>query len=155
VVVIGCPGGEKARHRRYFGKRGPRRALGESAALGPHRDAALEDAARDRALPDRLPPPGIRDERAPRLQKSLRQLVGRLKDVTDRQTRQIRRNLDRHSVALVLDSRVEDADGRGDGLRGPSAPVGADVFLIATGSSPTPPAGSRRAIRTSSTATAS
>ena len=76
--------------------------------------------------------------------KSLRQLVHRLQDVITEQTRQIHRNLERHSIALVSGSaRFEDphriavAGGGGHGERRLSA----DFFLIATGSSPMPPRG--------------
>src|SRR5512141_1927721 len=76
--------------------------------------------------------------------KSLRQLVHRLEDVIGEQTRQINRNLDRHAIDLVAGSaRFEDArsvsvtDSRGNVVRRLSA----DVFLIATGSSPNPPRG--------------
>src|SRR5512144_630755 len=41
--------------------------------------------------------------------KSLRQLVGRLHDVMDRQTRQIRRNLERHGIALYRGQASFDA----------------------------------------------
>ena len=76
--------------------------------------------------------------------KSLRQLVGRLQDVTDRQTRQIERNLQRHGIELVAGSaRFEDArtlsvlaaDGKVERR------LSSHVFLIATGSSPLPPPG--------------
>jgi NAD(P) transhydrogenase len=76
--------------------------------------------------------------------KSLRQLVGRLHAVTDRQTNQVFRNLKRHGIELVEGSaRFEDArtirvlDARGAAGRRLSA----DFFLIATGSSPIPPRG--------------
>lgn len=76
--------------------------------------------------------------------RSLRQLLGRLADVTSRQTRQIDRNLERHRIETVtgrgrfLDAgtlAVLDADGRE--TRRLSAPA----FLVATGSSPLPPRG--------------
>ncbi len=61
--------------------------------------------------------------------KSLRQLVHRLRDVVDEQTRQIGRNLDRHSIELVRGSAsFEDAhtvvvrDGR-EKRRGGSRPT--------------------------------
>ncbi len=76
--------------------------------------------------------------------KSLRQLTGRLRDVTQRQERQIRRNLDRHRIELVPGSaRFLDAgtvavlDSAGDETRR----LTGDVVLIATGSSPIPPRG--------------
>lgn len=76
--------------------------------------------------------------------RSLRQLLGRLADVTSRQTRQIDRNLERHRIETVtglgrfLDAgtlAVLDAEGRE--ARRLSAPA----FLVATGSSPLPPRG--------------
>src|SRR5262245_26653557 len=78
--------------------------------------------------------------------KSLRQLVHRLQDVIGEQTRQITRNLERHSIRLVAGSaRFEDprtlavADSQGQAVRR----LAGDVFLIATGSSPLPPRGIR------------
>jgi NAD(P) transhydrogenase len=76
--------------------------------------------------------------------KSLRQLVGRLKQVIDLQTRQIRRNLERHGIALVQGSAsFEDPntlavrDSAGELTRR----LTAAAFLISTGSSPMPPRG--------------
>ena len=76
--------------------------------------------------------------------KSLRQLVGRLRTVTDRQTRQVSRNLKRHGIELVDGfARFEDPhtvsvlDEEGREARRLSA----DFFLVATGSSPIPPRG--------------
>lgn len=76
--------------------------------------------------------------------KSLRQLVGRLHQVVEMQTRQIRRNLERHGIELVSGAAsFEDAgtlavrDASGTVLRRLSA----DRFLIATGSSPLAPRG--------------
>ena len=75
---------------------------------------------------------------------TLRQLTGRLRDVTDRQTRQVQRNLDRHRITVLhgqarfLDSKtivVVDTDGT-MGRR-----LTANVILIAVGSSPLPPRG--------------
>lgn len=76
--------------------------------------------------------------------KSLRQLVGRLREVTDLQTRQITRNLNRHGIVLAAGSAefedpntvvVKDAEGQ------VTRRLSADFFLIATGSSPMPPRG--------------
>jgi NAD(P) transhydrogenase len=76
--------------------------------------------------------------------KSLRQLVGRLRSVTARQTGQVFRNIRRHGIELVEGfARFEDShtvevlDARGRTARRLSA----DFFLIATGSSPIPPPG--------------
>ncbi|MEO6326013.1 MAG: Si-specific NAD(P)(+) transhydrogenase [Thermoanaerobaculia bacterium] len=75
---------------------------------------------------------------------TLRQLTGRLRDVTERQTRQVQRNLDRHQITVLrgqgrfLDAKtvaVFDADDT-MGRR-----LTADVILIAVGSSPLPPRG--------------
>ncbi len=164
VVVIGSgPGGEKgAAQAAYFGKRV---ALVErSAEVGGasvHTGTLPSKTLRETALyltgfrRRELYGMSVRLDR----KKSLRQLVGRLKDVTDRQTRQIRRNLDRHSVALVPGfARFEDAktvavtDAEGRVTRRLGA-------RTSSSSRPAPlrrrRAGSRRAIRTSSTATAS
>jgi NAD(P) transhydrogenase len=76
--------------------------------------------------------------------KSLRQLVHRLQDVVGEQTRQITRNLERHSIELVSGAAAfEDAHtiavAGGKGRR--PRRISAEVFLIATGSSPRPPRG--------------
>jgi len=77
-------------------------------------------------------------------QKSLRQLVGRLRQVEQMQTRQIRRNLERHGIELVrgfgrfLDrGELEVIDPSGAVIRRLSA----SAVVIATGSSPAPPPG--------------
>jgi NAD(P) transhydrogenase len=76
--------------------------------------------------------------------KSLRQLVHRLQDVVGEQTRQIARNLERHSIELVPGSATF-ADAHTitvTGARGKRPRrLSGDVFLIATGSSPRPPRG--------------
>ena len=76
--------------------------------------------------------------------KSLRQLVGRLRQVEQMQTRQIRRNLERHRIELVRGfgrftdaNTVEVLDPSGMVIRR----LRADRFLIASGSSPAPPPG--------------
>ena len=76
--------------------------------------------------------------------RSLRQLLGRLADVTGRQVGQIDRNLERHRIEIVTgQGRFLDAgtvavlDGEGRETRRLSAPA----FLVATGSSPLPPRG--------------
>jgi len=76
--------------------------------------------------------------------KSLRQLVGRLKDVTDRQVSQIRRNLERHRIELVtghgrfVDPRTISVT---DETKQEVRRLTADAVLIAVGSSPSPPRG--------------
>lgn len=76
--------------------------------------------------------------------KSLRQLVGRLRDVTERQTRQIARNIERHRIEFVkgfgrfVDARtIAVVDEAGNEVRR----LTAEVVLVATGSSPLPPRG--------------
>jgi NAD(P) transhydrogenase len=77
-------------------------------------------------------------------QASVRRLMGRLRAVTGEQVAQISRNLDRHRVTLVRGAaefvsprEVVVHDVAGEPLRR----LTADVFLIATGSSPLRPAG--------------
>ncbi|MGH9365484.1 MAG: Si-specific NAD(P)(+) transhydrogenase [Thermoanaerobaculia bacterium] len=149
LVVIGSgPGGEKgAAQAAYFGKRV---ALVERApevgGACVHTGTLPSKTLRETALyltgfrRRELYGMSLRLDR----KKSLRQLVGRLQEVTDRQTRQIRRNLERHAVALVPGFAAFE-DARTVSIRSPRGQItdrlGADVFLIATGSSPTPPRG--------------
>jgi len=77
-------------------------------------------------------------------QKSLRQLVGRLRQVEQMQTRQIVRNLERHGIELVRGfarfvgrGELEVIDSSGSVVRRLSAPA----VIVATGSSPAPPPG--------------
>jgi NAD(P) transhydrogenase len=149
LVVIGSgPGGEKgAVQAAYFGKRV---ALVERATevggASVHTGTLPSKTLRETALyltgfrRRELYGMSLRLDR----KKSLRQLVGRLKDVTDRQTHQIRRNLDRHSVALIPGFAAFE-DGKTlvvtDAGGAVTRRLTADVFLIATGSSPTPPRG--------------
>src|SRR6202162_3574542 len=149
LVVLGSgPAGEKgAAQAAYFGKKvalveRARRVGGASVHTGTLPSKTLRETAlyltgfRRRELYGM----SLRLDR----KKSLRQLVGRLQDVTDRQTRQIERNLTRHGIALVGGAaRFEDPntvavlDAKGRVTRRLSA----HVFLIATGSSPSPPRG--------------
>ena len=76
--------------------------------------------------------------------RGLRRLTSRLRDVTDRQVRQIRRNLDRHRIEVIrgearfLSPRAIGVfDGRGREVRR----LLFEVALIASGSSPLPPRG--------------
>lgn len=75
---------------------------------------------------------------------TLRQLTGRLRDVTDRQTRQIVRNIDRHRIAL-LHGQARFLDAKTVGVFGPEGEeirrLSAEVILIAVGSSPMAPRG--------------
>jgi NAD(P) transhydrogenase len=76
--------------------------------------------------------------------KSLRTLTGRLRTVTDGQVRQIRRNLDRHAIALY-EGKARFLSAREVGVFDSSGAerhrLGFDVCLVATGSSPLPPRG--------------
>ena len=75
--------------------------------------------------------------------KSLRQLVSRLREVTDLQTHQINRNLNRHDISLVPGSAVFEDAGTIAVVDGGQVTrrLSAAAFLIATGSSPMPPRG--------------
>lgn len=149
LVVLGSgPGGEKgAAQAAYFGKSV---ALVERAAevggASVHTGTLPSKTLRETALyltgfrRRELYGMSVRLDR----KKSLRQLVGRLHEVTDRQTRQIGRNLDRHAVALVKgfaafedDRTVAVFDSGGKLARRLSG----EAFLIATGSSPVFPRG--------------
>jgi NAD(P) transhydrogenase len=149
LVVIGSgPAGEKgAAQAAYFGRRV---ALVERASqvggASVHTGTLPSKTLRETALylagfrRRELYGMSVRLDR----KKSLRQLVHRLQDVIGEQTRQIRRNLERHGIELIAGSaRFEDGrtvsvtDGRGQAPRR----LTADFFLIATGSSPAPPQG--------------
>lgn len=148
LVVIGSgPGGEKgAAQAAYFGRKV---ALVERAEVGGacvHTGTLPSKTLRETALyltgfrRRELYGMSVKFDR----KKSLRQLVGRLREVTRQQTDQIGRNLRRHGIELVSGSaRFEDAhtvavlDSDGRAVRRLSA----DFFLIATGSSPIPPRG--------------
>jgi NAD(P) transhydrogenase len=149
LVVIGSgPGGEKgAAQAAYFGKRVAlvERAL-EVGGACVHTGTLPSKTLRETALyltgfrRRELYGMSLRLDR----KKSLRQLVGRLREVTDRQTRQIRRNLERHAVTVVPGfASFENA--RAVSIRNAQGEITrrltAEVFLIATGSSPTPPQG--------------
>jgi NAD(P) transhydrogenase len=149
LIVLGSgPGGEKgAVQAAYFGKRV---ALVESApevgGACVHTGTLPSKTLRETALyltgfrRRELYGMSLRFDR----KKGLRQLVGRLRAVTQQQTRQIRRNLARHAVdlhpgrATFEDDRtvaVLAADGSF------SRRLRAEVFLIATGSTPILPPG--------------
>ena len=149
LVVLGSgPGGEKgAAQAAYFGKRV---ALVERApevgGASVHTGTLPSKTLRETALyltgfrRRELYGMKLRLDR----KKSLRQLVGRLRDVEERQTRQVRRNLDRHGIVLVTGSAsfedartvvVRDAQER------ISRRLTAEAFLVATGSSPMAPRG--------------
>ncbi|HEV8232246.1 MAG TPA: Si-specific NAD(P)(+) transhydrogenase [Thermoanaerobaculia bacterium] len=149
LVVLGSgPGGEKgAAQAAYFGRKV---ALVERApevgGACVHTGTLPSKTLRETALyltgfrRRQLYGMSVRLDR----KKSLRQLVGRLREVTDLQTRQIGRNLNRHGIVLVSGaaafedpSTVTVMDAEGQVTRRLSA----GVFLIATGSSPMPPRG--------------
>ena len=149
LVVIGSgPAGEKgAAQAAYFGRKVA--VVERSLAVGGaslHTGTLPSKTLRETALyltgfrRRELYGMSVRLDR----KKSLRQLVGRLRSVTERQTSQVSRNLKRHGIALVQGSaRFEDPhtvcvlDGQGE----PARRLSADFFLIATGSSPIPPRG--------------
>ena len=149
LVVLGSgPGGEKgAAQAAYFGKRV---ALVERApevgGASVHTGTLPSKTLRETALyltgfrRRELYGMSVRLDR----KKSLRQLVGRLNAVTQQQTQQIRRNLARHAVALCT-GRAAFEDPRTVAVLDPAGQVvrrlSADVFLIATGSSPILPPG--------------
>jgi NAD(P) transhydrogenase len=151
LVVIGSgPAGEKgAAQAAYFGKRV---ALVEKApALGGasvHTGTLPSKTLRETALyltgfqRRRLYGMTLEVDR----DASLRQLMGRLRTVTDQQVTQINRNMERHGVTVVRgeasftsanEVEVRDPQGSGAGVRRLSAPY----FLVAPGSSPHRPAG--------------
>ena len=76
---------------------------------------------------------------------SVRQLMGRLKTVTDQQVEQIARNIDRHKISLTLRGAAEFASSNEVVVRDTEGAeirrLAADYFLIATGSSPLRPTG--------------
>lgn len=149
LVVVGSgPGGEKgAAQAAYFGKKVAlvERAL-EVGGACVHTGTLPSKTLRETALyltgfrRRQLYGMSVRLDR----KKSLRQLVGRLHEVTDLQTRQIGRNIGRHGICLVpgtaaFEDRntVSVSDHNGHVTRRLSA----YFFLIATGSSPMPPRG--------------
>ena len=76
--------------------------------------------------------------------RSLRALAGRLRAVTDGQVRQIRRNLERHRIAL-FEGKARFLSPRTVGVFGPDGALrqrlSFESCLVATGSSPVPPRG--------------
>ena len=75
--------------------------------------------------------------------QSLRKLTGRLRDVIDKSVHQIHRNLERHQVTLVKGdaSFVSSSEVVVKTADGGERRLSAEIFLIATGSSPLPPRG--------------
>src|SRR5689334_4254366 len=149
LIVIGSgPAGEKgAAQAAYFGKRvAIVERDAEPGGVSVHTGTLPSKTLRETALyltgfrRGELYGIAVKLDR----RKSLRQLTGRLRDVTERQERQIRRNLDRHRIELVrgnarfLDPHtVAVLDSSGSEQRRLSG----EVVLIATGSSPIPPRG--------------
>ena len=149
LVVLGSgPSGEKgAAQAAYFGKRvavveRSREVGGASVHTGTLPSKTLRETA--------LYLTGFRRRELYGMKlhldrkKSLRQLVGRLRQVEELQTRQIQRNFERHGIEVVHGSAafedprtvaVRDSDGR------IVRRLTARAFLIATGSSPSPPRG--------------
>jgi NAD(P) transhydrogenase len=149
LVVIGSgPGGEKgAAQAAWFGKRVALVERGtEVGGASVHTGTLPSKTLRETALyltgfrRRELYGMSLRLDR----RKSLRQLVGRLHDVEERQTRQIRRNIDRHGITLVRGQASFEESGVlrvADPSGGPGRLLAAEVFLVATGSSPVPPRG--------------
>ena len=149
LVVIGSgPAGEKgAAQAAYFGKRvAVVERASEPGGASVHTGTLPSKTLRETALyltgfrRGELYGMSVKLDR----RKSLRQLTGRLRDVTSRQERQIRRNLDRHSIELVEGTaRFLDSSTVGvfDGAGALSRRLSAEVVLVATGSSPIPPRG--------------
>ncbi len=74
--------------------------------------------------------------------KGVRQLMGRLRDVTERQVHQIRRNFERNAISLYKGvASFEDANTVVVHSDEGETRLRADYFLVATGSSPVPPRG--------------
>jgi NAD(P) transhydrogenase len=149
LVVIGSgPGGEKgAGQAAYFGKK---TALVEKApAVGGasvHTGTLPSKSLRETALyltgfhRRALYGMTVRLDR----KRSLRQLIGRLNDVKERQVQQILRNIHRHGITLVSGfGRFEDDHTLAvyDSAGGLIRRLTAEVFLVATGSTPIPPRG--------------
>jgi NAD(P) transhydrogenase len=149
LVVIGSgPAGEKgAAQTAYFGHRvGLVERAAEVGGASVHTGTLPSKTLRETALYltgfRRRELYGMSVRLDPK--KSLRQLVHRLQAVIGEQTGQIVRNLERHGIELIPGSAsFEDAHTVAvSGARGKRPRrISADVFLIATGSSPNPPRG--------------
>jgi NAD(P) transhydrogenase len=149
LVVLGSgPAGEKgAAQAAYFGKKvAVVERMPEPGGVSVHTGTLPSKTLREAALyltgfqRRELYGMTLRIDR----KKSLRQLAGRLRDVTNRQTRQILRSFERHLIELVhgrarfVDAKtiaVVDADGN------ETRRLSAEAVLIAVGSSPLPPRG--------------
>ena len=150
LVVIGSgPAGEKgAAQAAYFGKsrRSRRAARRARRRLRPHRDAALQDPARDRALPDRVPaaralrhdaPPGPPEE-PPAADRPAPRRDGGADAADQAQLRTPPDHDDRGPRALPRPAHDRRLRRGGRARRGGSA---FDAALVAAGSSPLPPRG--------------
>lgn len=151
LVVLGSgPGGEKgAVQAAYFGKkvalveRAPA-VGGASVHTGTLPSKTLREAA--------LYVTGFKRRELYGLsleidrQASLRQLMGRLRSVTDQQVGQIQQNLERHGVRLIRGEATftgphEIVVSGGGDAGGEAIRLRADVYLVATGSTPHRPQG--------------
>ena len=149
LVVIGSgPAGEKgAAQAAYFGKSVALvERLAEPGGVSVHTGTLPSKTLRESALyltgfrRRELYGMTLRLDR----KKSLRQLTGRLRDVTAAQTRQIKRNFERHQIATITGhARFLDPGTIGvfDGDGKETRRLGFDAALIAVGSSPLPPRG--------------
>jgi NAD(P) transhydrogenase len=149
LVVLGSgPAGEKgAAQAAYFGKRvAVVERMPEPGGVSVHTGTLPSKTLREAALyltgfqRRELYGMTLRLDR----KKGLRQLAGRLHDVTTRQTRQILRSFERHRIELVqgnarfVDAKtVAVADANGQETRR----LTSESVLIAVGSSPLPPRG--------------
>ncbi len=149
LVVIGSgPAGEKgAAQAAYFGKSVALvERLADPGGVSVHTGTLPSKTLRESALyltgfrRRELYGMTLRLDR----QKSLRQLTGRLRDVTAAQTRQIKRNFERHRITTITGrARFLDAATIGvfDGDGVETRRLGFDAALVAVGSSPLPPRG--------------
>ena len=149
LVVIGSgPAGEKgAAQAAYFGKSVALvERLAEPGGVSVHTGTLPSKTLRESALyltgfrRRELYGMTLRLDR----KKSLRQLTGRLRDVTAAQTRQLKRNFERHQIATITGhARFLDPGTIGvfDGDGKETRRLGFDAALIAVGSSPLPPRG--------------
>jgi NAD(P) transhydrogenase len=147
LVVLGSgPAGEKgAAQAAYFGKRvAVVERMPEPGGVSVHTGTLPSKTLREAALyltgfqRRELYGMTLRLDR----KKGLRQLAGRLQDVTQRQTRQILRSFERHRVDFVHGhAHFLDAGTVAVNTEGVERKLTADAFLVAVGSSPLPPRG--------------
>ena len=149
LVVIGSgPAGEKgAAQAAYFGKSVALvERLAEPGGVSVHTGTLPSKTLRESALyltgfrRRELYGMSLRLDR----QKSLRQLTGRLRDVTAAQTRQIKRNFERHRITTIMGRRAFSTRPRSASSTRTATRRGGSAFdaaLVAVGSSPLPPRG--------------